>query len=124
MSSMSWPPPGTTGRHPLVHRSPRSRPVSRPAAAEVETPPCGEGVHGQRIFDGARVGVRPWHCEVRRHCVLARRSVSRPEEVSYYIAYCPADTTLDGLIRIAGSRWAVAECFQAAKLRQRRRGKL
>jgi hypothetical protein len=29
--------------------------------------------------------------------------VSRPEEISYYIAYCPADTTLDELIRTAGS---------------------
>ena len=76
---------------------------------------CGEGAHGRRIFDWARVEVRPWHREDRRHWVLARRSVSRPEEISYYIAYCPADTTLDELIRIAGSRWAVEECFQTAK---------
>lgn len=34
---------------------------------------------------------------------------------SYYIAYCPSDSTLDELIRIAGSRWAVEECFQSAK---------
>ena len=47
--------------------------------------------------------------------MIARRSVSRPEEISYYIAYCPAGTTLDELIRIAGSRWAVEECFQTAK---------
>ena len=76
---------------------------------------CGEGAHGRRIYDWARVEVRPWHREDRRHWVIARRSVSRPEEISYYIAYCPADTTLDELIRIAGSRWAVEECFQTAK---------
>jgi SRSO17 transposase len=76
---------------------------------------CGEGAHGRRIFDWARVEVRPWHREDRRHWVLARRSVSRPEDISYYIAYCPADTRLDELIRIAGSRWAVEECFQTAK---------
>jgi hypothetical protein len=76
---------------------------------------CGQGAHGQRIYDWARVEVRPWHREDRRHWVLARRSVSRPQEISYYIAYCPADTTLDELIRIAGSRWAVEECFQTAK---------
>ncbi|MET7685971.1 hypothetical protein [Streptomyces sp. NPDC005423] len=76
---------------------------------------CGEGAHGRRIYDWARVEVRPWHREDRRHWVLARRSVSRPEEISYYIAYCAADTTLDELIRIAGSRWAVEECFQTAK---------
>ncbi len=62
---------------------------------------CGEGAHGRRIYDWARVEVRPWHREDRRHWVLPRRSVSRPEEISYYIAYCPAGTTLDELIRDA-----------------------
>jgi hypothetical protein len=60
-------------------------------------------------------GLRPCHREDRRLRVLARRSVSRPEEISYCIAYCPAGTTLDELIRIAGSRWAIEECFQTAK---------
>lgn len=47
--------------------------------------------------------------------MIARRSVSRPQEISYYLAYCPAETTLDELIRVAGSRWVVEECFQSAK---------
>ncbi|GHB68777.1 hypothetical protein GCM10010347_43800 [Streptomyces cirratus] len=59
--------------------------------------------------------VRPWHREDRRHWVIARRSIRWPDQISYYIAYCPAETTLDELIRIAGSRWAVEECFQTAK---------
>ncbi|WP_435138136.1 IS701 family transposase [Actinacidiphila sp. bgisy144] len=76
---------------------------------------CGDGAHGPRVYDWARVEVRPWHRPDRQHWVIARRSVARPEEMSYYIAYCPADTTLDELIRVAGSRWAVEECFQTAK---------
>ncbi|WP_431994954.1 IS701 family transposase [Streptomyces griseoflavus] len=76
---------------------------------------CGSGAHGPRIYNWARVEVRPWHRPDRRHWVLARRSVARPQEISYYIAYCPAGTTLDDLIRIAGSRWAIEECFQSAK---------
>ncbi|MFE1522079.1 IS701 family transposase, partial [[Kitasatospora] papulosa] len=76
---------------------------------------CGNGAHGPRVYDWARVEVRPWHREDRRHWVIARRSVSRPDQISYYIAYCPADTTLDELIHVAGSRWAVEECFQTAK---------
>lgn len=47
--------------------------------------------------------------------MIVRRSVRRPEEICYYIAYCPAGTTLAQLIDIAGSRWAVEECFQTAK---------
>ncbi|WP_079408525.1 IS701 family transposase [Streptomyces sp. 3211] len=76
---------------------------------------CGDGAHGPRVYDWARVEVKPWHREDRRHWVIARRSIRRPEEISYYIAYCPAETTLDELISVAGSRWAVEECFQTAK---------
>ncbi|RAJ47986.1 IS4 family transposase [Streptomyces sp. PsTaAH-130] len=76
---------------------------------------CGTGAHGLRIYDWARVEVRPWHRPDRRHWVIARRSVARPQEISYYIAYCPAETTLDELIRIAGSRWAIEECSPSAK---------
>ncbi|MFC5856634.1 IS701 family transposase [Streptomyces chlorus] len=75
----------------------------------------GEDSQGRSVHDWARVEVRPGHREDRRHWVLARRSVVRPEEISYYIAYCPADTTLDELIRVAGSRWAIEECFRSAK---------
>ena len=45
----------------------------------------------------------------------ARRSVSRPDHISYFIAYCPAEATLDQLIRIEGSRWAIEECFRSAR---------
>ncbi|WP_223778822.1 IS701 family transposase [Streptomyces sp. 135] len=52
-----------------------------------------------------------------RPATLGHRPPKRSltEEISYYIAYCPAGTTLDELIRVAGSRWAIEECFQTAK---------
>ncbi|SCK52026.1 DDE superfamily endonuclease [Streptomyces sp. LamerLS-316] len=75
---------------------------------------CGNGAHDPRVHDWARGEVRPWHREDRRHWIIARRSVSRPKEISYYIAYCPAETTLHELIRLAGIRWADEECFQTA----------
>ncbi|MDI9886359.1 IS701 family transposase, partial [Streptomyces sp. HNM0645] len=46
---------------------------------------------------------------------LARRSLTRPGEIAYYIAYAPAEATLDDLIQVAGARWAIEECFQSAK---------
>ena len=76
---------------------------------------CGDGAHGRRLYDWARAEVRPWHRPDRRHWVLARRSLSRPEEIAYYLAYAPAETTLDGLIKVAGVRWAIEERFQTAK---------
>jgi SRSO17 transposase len=41
--------------------------------------------------------------------------VSRPGQTSYCIASCPTETTFNDLIRIAGSRWVIEECFQSAK---------
>ncbi|TWD13548.1 hypothetical protein FB570_11740 [Streptomyces sp. T12] len=46
---------------------------------------------------------------------MARRSLSDPEEVAYYLAYAPVGVEIAELARIAGSRWAIEECFQAAK---------
>ncbi len=46
---------------------------------------------------------------------LARRSIRKPDEIAYYLAYAPLETTIQELVRIAGTRWAIEECFQAAK---------
>jgi hypothetical protein len=46
---------------------------------------------------------------------MARRSLSDPSEVAYYLAYAPVGIEISGLARIVGSRWAIEECFQAAK---------
>ncbi|MFI6689331.1 hypothetical protein [Streptomyces sp. NPDC050485] len=47
--------------------------------------------------------------------MLARRSLKRPDEIAYYLAYAPVGTTVENLVGVAGSRWAIEECFQAAK---------
>ncbi|MGE5830178.1 MAG: IS701 family transposase [Micromonosporaceae bacterium] len=76
---------------------------------------CGAGAHGQRVYDWARVAVRPVWNNGFGHWVLARRSISDPTELAYYVCYAPARTTLAELARIAGRRWPVEECFQQAK---------
>jgi SRSO17 transposase len=46
---------------------------------------------------------------------LACRSISKPEEIAYYLAYAPLGTTVEHPVRVAGMRWAIEEAFQAAK---------
>jgi len=46
--------------------------------------------------------------------LLIRRSVSSGE-LAYYRSWSPRTVTLADLVRVAGARWAVEECFQAAK---------
>ena len=47
--------------------------------------------------------------------MLTRRSVAKPEELAYYVCYGPAGTDLEELVRVAGTRWAIEECFEEAK---------
>ncbi|MFF0166367.1 IS701 family transposase [Streptomyces prasinus] len=81
---------------------------------------CGNGAKGPRVYDWAAAklpsvpdfdGENPTH----DRWVLARRSVTRPQEIAYYLAYATADTAVAELVRVAGARWAIEECFQAAK---------
>lgn len=83
---------------------------------------CGAGAKGQREYDWAAVQLRPVaeydHQDgvlIRRRWALARRSVSRPDESAYYLGYAPLDVGADELVRVAGARWAIEECFQTAK---------
>jgi SRSO17 transposase len=76
---------------------------------------CGAGAHGERVYDWTVVPIRPLRRPGWGHWLLARRSVSDPSKLAYYVCFGPADTDLDELIRVAGSRWAIEECFQTAK---------
>jgi SRSO17 transposase len=75
---------------------------------------AGAGAKGPRVYDWARVElVRPgW--PGRGFWLLARRRLS-DGELAFYACFGPARTTLADLVGVAGIRWAVEECFQAAK---------
>lgn len=47
--------------------------------------------------------------------LLARRSLSDPGEVSYYVVGGPKQTTIEEMARVAGTRWAIEESFETAK---------
>ncbi|AVH54650.1 hypothetical protein C4B68_01095 [Streptomyces dengpaensis] len=47
--------------------------------------------------------------------MLARRSITDPTKIAYYICYVPTVSRLKDLVRTAGPRWQVEECFQTAK---------
>ncbi|WP_213457483.1 IS701 family transposase, partial [Rhizomonospora bruguierae] len=76
---------------------------------------CGDGAHGPRRYDWARLPIRRQFAHGRRGWVLARRSISDPTDIAYYVCFGPRGTRLRELVRVAGSRWAVEESFQTAK---------
>jgi SRSO17 transposase len=76
---------------------------------------CGAGAHGPRVYDWTAVPIRRGFAHGRRGWVLARRSVSKPDEIAYYRCFGARGTRLRDLVRVAGARWAVEESFQTAK---------
>lgn len=81
---------------------------------------AGSGSKGERLFDWALVPLHRLQLgeEERRwgHWLLVRRSIAEPEELAFYVAFAPRDgTTLRTLVRVAGTRWRIESCFEAAK---------
>jgi SRSO17 transposase len=75
----------------------------------------GAGAHGPREYDWARLPIRIGWRAGRGHWLLARRSITKPSEVAYFVCYGPRRSGLHDLAWIAGSRWRIEECFQQAK---------
>jgi SRSO17 transposase len=69
---------------------------------------CGPGSKGERLHDWALADAG----DGRQ--LLIRRSLSSGE-LAYYLCWSPRAVTLTERVKVAGARWAVEECFQAAK---------
>jgi SRSO17 transposase len=76
---------------------------------------AGAGAHGPREYDWARIPIRISWKPGRGHWLLARRSISDPNQIAYYVCYGPRRASLADLAWTAGTRWRIEECFQQAK---------
>jgi SRSO17 transposase len=77
-----------------------------------ETRSCGRGCKGHRDYAWAWAGTAS-----PRHWVLIRRSLSDPDDLAFFYCHAPEGrpVSLSVLIRVAGLRWPVEECFQQGK---------
>ncbi len=76
---------------------------------------AGDGAKGPRLYDWAAVPVNCPGPEGLRRWLPVRRSISDPTGLAYYLCGGPPRTTLQELVRVAGSRRAVEECFETGK---------
>jgi SRSO17 transposase len=83
---------------------------------------CGQGAKGPRLYDWAVASLPADEYTTPpgwRRWLLVRRSLTRnakdEHELAYYLCAAPAQAADEDLIRVAGSRWAIEECFQTAK---------
>jgi SRSO17 transposase len=76
---------------------------------------AGDGAKGPRWYDWVRLPLIAPLVDGWERWVLLRRSVADPTEVTPYVCFAPTGTTLADLVRVAGTRWTVEICFEAAK---------
>jgi SRSO17 transposase len=81
---------------------------------------AGAGTKGERLYDWARVRLAPppdggGDAPPWERWLLVRRSIADPADLAYFVVFAPAGLRLLDLARVAGRRWLVEECFEAAK---------
>jgi len=75
---------------------------------------CGVGSKGLREFDwvwielvSQQVGWSRW--------LLARRKLSDPTQLAYFIVFAPSSTSMSEVVRVAGARWSIEMGFEITK---------
>ncbi|WP_082145945.1 hypothetical protein [Microvirga massiliensis] len=46
---------------------------------------------------------------------MIRRKKGRPHQFTFYVTWVPAETPRSTLVRVAGMRWTIENCFEEAK---------
>jgi SRSO17 transposase len=80
-----------------------------------ETLSAGAGSKGARTYNWLHMEVSDPAQHGWKRWLLVRRSISDPSEVTGYIVFARAHTTLTELVQVAGTRWTVEESIQTAK---------
>jgi SRSO17 transposase len=76
---------------------------------------AGKGHKGERDYDWAWVRITaPADEATGHHWLLLRRRI-RDGELAYYRCWSPRPVPLRELVRVAGTRWCIEECFRAGK---------
>ena len=100
-------------------RGPQQLPAAEIAAAVAPDDwarlSAGDGAKGPRLYDWTRVAIRPLREPGWEHWLLVRRSLTDLDNLAYYVCLAPTGTTLADLVCVAGTRWAIEECIEAAK---------
>jgi hypothetical protein len=101
---------------PHGSRSPRASAEQLAAGVPTEqwvTASARHGAKGRRLFDWTRVELAPPATAGTARWLLVRRSSDG--ELAFYACYGPGATSLVGLVRVAGTRWAIEDGFEQAK---------
>jgi|KBSSwiStaDraftv2_1062776.scaffolds.fasta_scaffold399418_1 SRSO17 transposase len=76
---------------------------------------AGEGAKGPRLYDWAYTPYRGGAPAGWEKGLLVRRELDERDELAFHLTLAPEGTDLATLVRVAGTRWTIEACFEAAK---------
>ena len=76
---------------------------------------AGDGAKGPRLYDWVYLPYGSDAAPGWEKGLLIRRKIAEPDKLAFYLTHAPHGTTLADLVRIAGTRWTIEACFEAAK---------
>jgi len=76
---------------------------------------AGDGAKGPRLYDWVWLPYRSDTARGWKRGLLIRRQIAKPDEFTFYLTLSPEGSTLADLVRVAGTRWTIEACFEAAK---------
>jgi SRSO17 transposase len=75
---------------------------------------AGAGANGERVYAWALLPLGDVGA-ARQRWLLFRRNLGDQQELAYYVVSAPKTTSLEEMIKVAGTRWAIEESFASAK---------
>ena len=76
---------------------------------------AGDGAKGPWLYDWAYAAYGSDAAPGWEKGLLIRRSLAEPGKMTFYLTLAPDGTALADLVRVAGTRWTIEACFEAAK---------
>lgn len=76
---------------------------------------AGDGAKGPRLYDWAYATYPSDAVPGWAKGLLIRRPIAEPDELTFYLTHAPDTVRLEDLARVAGTRWTIEACFEAAK---------
>jgi SRSO17 transposase len=75
----------------------------------------GSGTKCSRKYDWAHFPLNGGPGEGYLRIALARRNIEDPKKIAYFLGFCSSELSLEEVVRVAGTRWRIEECFESAK---------
>ena len=103
------------GRGYMVAVTSAQRLALKPVADWLEDVPARGRQQGAAAYDWAYLPYRSDAPPGWQKGLLIRRKIKKPVEFTFYLTLSPNETALAELVRVAGARWTIEACFEAAK---------